>query len=281
MYFFETKKENVSLAREEIESYTNNKIIKNKNIFSTTERIPFKRLALTNEVYKTCRKKKGDFKFAKIDKESLKFIKELKAQGNKVNLSNPKIIYKVINKKLCMLIWKNNNSYIKRNPKFRKGFHPAACSAKLARIMINLTGIKKGKILDPFCGTGGLLIEGSLMGIDMYGFDLDKKMLDATKLNLNQFNVKANLSQKNALDINKKFDAIATELPFGKTTKLDRKVSILLNDFLIVTKKITNKLVVVVPEDKYIIKDWRIKFKAKIYIHKSLSKVIYVLTNEN
>ncbi|MBN1258808.1 hypothetical protein JXA05_03560 [Candidatus Peregrinibacteria bacterium] len=54
---------------------------------------------------------------------------------------------------------------------------------KLAQIMINLTGVKEGKVWDPFCGTGTLVMEGLLMGHDMLGSDVDPKVLDGAKKN--------------------------------------------------------------------------------------------------
>ncbi len=65
---------------------------------------------------------------------------------------------------------------------------------KLAQIMINLAGdIKKDpesdltqpRILDPFCGTGVLLQEASLLGYAVYGTDIAEKMIRFSRDNLN------------------------------------------------------------------------------------------------
>jgi tRNA G10 N-methylase Trm11 len=59
---------------------------------------------------------------------------------------------------------------------------------KLAQIIINLAVDGKNKVqgplLDPFCGTGVLLQEALLMGIDVYGSDLEPRMIDYTDTNL-------------------------------------------------------------------------------------------------
>ena len=60
---------------------------------------------------------------------------------------------------------------------------------KLAQIIVNLATADAdpkhgGVILDPFCGTGVILQEASLMGFDLYGSDLDPRMVDYTKQNL-------------------------------------------------------------------------------------------------
>lgn len=57
---------------------------------------------------------------------------------------------------------------------------------KLAQILINLAtaGAKDGRILDPFCGTGVVLQEASLMGYQIYGTDLSEKMINYSERNL-------------------------------------------------------------------------------------------------
>ena len=56
---------------------------------------------------------------------------------------------------------------------------------KLAQIMVNLAAPRPGDIvLDPFCGTGVVLQEAALMGYQIYGTDLEPRMVDYTKTNL-------------------------------------------------------------------------------------------------
>ncbi len=57
---------------------------------------------------------------------------------------------------------------------------------KLAQILINLCGPLKPElcILDPFCGTGVVLQEALLMGYRAYGTDLNERMVEYTKKNL-------------------------------------------------------------------------------------------------
>lgn len=57
---------------------------------------------------------------------------------------------------------------------------------KLAQTIINLAvgDNNPSVILDPFCGTGVVLQESSVMGYDIYGTDISPKMIDYTKANL-------------------------------------------------------------------------------------------------
>ncbi len=57
---------------------------------------------------------------------------------------------------------------------------------KLAQTIINLArdGASITNILDPFCGTGVILQEALLMGYDAYGTDMEPRMIDFSKDNL-------------------------------------------------------------------------------------------------
>lgn len=56
---------------------------------------------------------------------------------------------------------------------------------KLVQMMINIAGVEKGQALyDPFCGTGGILLEGAMMGITSYGSDIDENAVEQAKKNL-------------------------------------------------------------------------------------------------
>lgn len=81
----------------------------------------------------------------------------------------------------------NINSYTQRDrgrPK-RDAF-VGMLPPKLAQIMINLSGAKPGDYLwDPFCGTGTVLQEAALIGVNAYGSDLSDKMISYTTENMN------------------------------------------------------------------------------------------------
>lgn len=100
---------------------------------------------------------------------------------------------------------------------------------KLAQILINLTGVT-GKIWDPFCGSGTLVMEGLLMGREMVGSDINSEHIGGAKQNvgwlINQFEIR-NLAYRQAVPKSEllvhdateafsgKFDAIAFEGDLG------------------------------------------------------------------
>jgi hypothetical protein len=64
---------------------------------------------------------------------------------------------------------------------------------KLAQTIVNLAagplpGTEETVILDPFCGTGVVLQEALLMGYGAYGTDLEPRMIDYTRQNLDWLN---------------------------------------------------------------------------------------------
>ena len=95
-------------------------------------------------------------------------------------------------------------------------------SIRLARILINLSGIKKGTLLDPFCGTGVILQEALLLGYDVYGIDYDIKSVSCSQQNLawtkkkhilgNSFNVVQGDARRISF---REFDFVVTEPYLG------------------------------------------------------------------
>lgn len=102
---------------------------------------------------------------------------------------------------------------------------------KLAQIIINLANPpSQGTVLDPFCGTGVILQEALLMGYDVQGTDLEPRMIEYTKANLEWLKPRATTLgnyQMVAGDATNQqwsdFDCIATETYLGRpfTTEPD------------------------------------------------------------
>ena len=71
-----------------------------------------------------------------------------------------------------------------RRPSRRPFFHPSAMMPKLARCMVNLSRARRGElVLDPFCGTGSILIEAALIGCSALGLDISPRMAFGSLLN--------------------------------------------------------------------------------------------------
>ncbi len=101
---------------------------------------------------------------SKLKKDYLEILLFKNYIAKTISLFNPSL-YKERDKRPC-------NDYLKNT------------SIRLARILINLSGIKKGTLLDPFCGTGIILQEALLLGYNVYGIDHDIKSVSCSQQNL-------------------------------------------------------------------------------------------------
>ena len=58
-------------------------------------------------------------------------------------------------------------------------------SSRLARLLVNLSGVRKGEvILDPFCGSGTILSEAIVIGARCMGVDRDRNRVENARQNL-------------------------------------------------------------------------------------------------
>ena len=200
-----------------------------------------------------------------------------KQWGSKVSLSNPHLI--------IYLIITDSKQYIgcadsKIEPKMpvKAIKHPHELDLKLARCLVNLSGLKEGQtLLDPFCGTGTILLQANAMKIKAIGIDYDEIMCKITRKNLkeNKFHSKIiNSTYHEMQSIRNKIDAIVTDLPYGISSKSSITPKNLLQDFVSTMPK-RKKLVVVYKKGLDIPEMEKAK-KYEIYRHKSLTRVIAV-----
>ncbi len=112
----------------------------------------------------------------------------------------------------------------KRKVGERPFFSPISLHPKYARALINLTGVKRGgTVLDPFCGTGGIVIEAAEMGMRAVASDFDEDMVIGCRENMDFYGLElADFETIDIGDIGERFpevDAICTDPPYGRSTK--------------------------------------------------------------
>ncbi|PLX22059.1 hypothetical protein C0584_00855 [Candidatus Parcubacteria bacterium] len=98
---------------------------------------------------------------------------------------------------------------------------------KLAQIMLNIAQVKEKTVfLDPFCGSGTILAEASVMGVKkIYGTDISQKAIDDSRKNLNwlqrdeRYNANFQLHKISATKVSEiieeEIDAVVTEPYLG------------------------------------------------------------------
>lgn len=213
----------------------------------------------------------------------------------KVNLDNPNTLVRLVSIDNIILLGIkkydiNKKHFTKAKPHKRPFFYPGSMSPKLARCMVNLANVTKGdNVLDPFCGTGGILIEAGIIGSNIFGSDLNKKMVFGTKRNLREFNLDDSLiNHSNALDLEHeiKMDAVVTDPPYGISSSTGNGKSLeIFKDFLnSISANLKEKGILCMASPHYldvesIVKDTDLKIlkKYSIRMHKSLTRIIYII----
>ncbi|MDR0791192.1 MAG: RsmD family RNA methyltransferase [Methanomassiliicoccaceae archaeon] len=117
----------------------------------------------------------------------------------------------------------DRSSFERRKVAERPFFSPISLHPKFARASINLTRVKKGgTILDPFCGTGGIVMEAAAMGMRVIASDLDERMVTGCAENMEHYGLR--LHDSDVLDIGciggrfENVDAVVTDPPYGRST---------------------------------------------------------------
>jgi tRNA G10 N-methylase Trm11 len=103
-------------------------------------------------------------------------------------------------------------------------------SPKICRTLLNLAGARRGDtVLDPFCGTGTLLMEAAMLGMKCIGVDIDGNQVQGARSNLKwlgkdmgeklDYNIVIGDSRNLSSLIKTQIDAVAFEPPLGPIYK--------------------------------------------------------------
>ena len=158
----------------------------------------------------------------------VKTLGEIYTKERDVDLTNPDIEMRVVITDTQMYVGLKISEiertlFEKRKVQHRPFFSPISLHPKLARALVNLSSIKKGEtLLDPFCGTGGIILEAGLVGARVIGSDIEEKMIKGCKKTLEFYRIKEyELFCSDIGDIHRhvsSVDAVVTDLPYGKST---------------------------------------------------------------
>ncbi len=114
------------------------------------------------------------------------------------------------------------SAYEARRVALRPFSQPISLHPRLARALVNLTGVAHGQPLaDPFCGTGGILLEAGLAGARPLGLDIRPEAVEGTRRTLDAFGVRGDLRVGDVGELPSWTGgvlAIATDPPYGRST---------------------------------------------------------------
>ncbi len=211
-----------------------------------------------------------------------------------INLRDPFYKFKIMRIKdkdtLVMEIDTGRFKITKRNPFFRPFAPPATMDSITSRILVNLSRVSIGDIfLDPFAGTGSLLIESYFIGAVPIGIEIHPKHAFGAKFNAKSIGAEINILIGDATKCpfpDNHIDAIATDPPYGRSAStFKKKIIDLYTEFLKESYRILKPkryLAMFYPAyladlSKYAEQIGFIEiFKKKIRVHKDLSRYLTV-----
>jgi tRNA (guanine10-N2)-dimethyltransferase len=208
-----------------------------------------------------------------------------------VSLDRPEREYRaILSEDRCyfgrVLFGINRGAYDVRNPGKRDFFHPGVMMPRMARTLVNLTCSHSGEVvLDPFCGTGGILIEAEMLGMHAVGSDFDPMMVDGSRQNITQPDLM--LADATHLPLgNHTIDAVVTDFPYGQSVCI-KKTDTMANlyaealDEINRVLKVGHRAVVVTHKDISDIVEGHMTIlqRHEQRVHKSLTRRVLVLTH--
>ncbi|MBK5112992.1 MAG: methyltransferase [Candidatus Heimdallarchaeota archaeon] len=189
---------------------------------------------------------------------------------------------------------RKKGSFESRRADRRPYFKPGTLEPRFARMMVNLSKAStQSFLLDPFCGPGGIILEGVLMNCSVVGLDIDKRMVKGSIRNLAHYKPNSQyhvfVSDARKLPFHNNVKSIATDPPYGRATSTyGKEVEDLLDQFF---SEASNALVKggtlaigmldEIPLEE-IAKDYdfHLSIFEKIYIHKSLTRRVGVFVKK-
>ena len=260
--------------------------------FTDSQPEQLKRLALTHEVTEEINpedfRPEGSYAVRvenlsdkEIEKEEIEseIGQKISTDDNSVDLENPETIVKVYiteDQKFYGKLVEDipRNLFKQRSNEKRPYSSPISMDPVLARVLVNLSETSTGEsLLDPFCGTGGILIEAGLCGIMPRGLDIQEEMVEGSKENLNNYGViNFDIQEGDISEIDELFDeynAIISDLPYGKASKQENDA---VEKFLNFIEDFDRKTVFMY--NMASLGDYKADFE--VYVHNNLTRYIYL-----
>ena len=213
-------------------------------------------------------------------------------KGGEVELKNPDRVYRVIITSdlcfICTIVHSvDGGQFVRRRPHLRPFFYPGVVLPKIARTMVNLSRIGYDEVLfDPFCGTGGILIEAGTIGCKVIGGDFQKKMVLGTRTNLYNFDISSEIILGDACNLALKdnsVDAVVIDPPYGRSAQIKAKSLEYLYEKSIEEihriLKINRRVVIAsyAPLNENVKEGYKVTEEYLLRVHKSLTRHITVL----
>jgi tRNA (guanine10-N2)-dimethyltransferase len=186
-----------------------------------------------------------------------------------------------------------------RQPTDRPFFQPGSMAPLEARALVNIAGARPdATVVDPMCGTGGLLLEAGLVGAEIVGGDAQEKMVRGTRENLGHVLdgpghpdpseypdpggwdlLRADAARLPlAADA---ADAVVFDAPYGRQSRIEGDLAPLVAGALEESRRIAPRCVLVADRDwSHLAREagWTVADRFERRVHRSLVRHVHVLT---
>ncbi|MFB6071968.1 MAG: TIGR01177 family methyltransferase [Halobacterium sp.] len=188
----------------------------------------------------------------------------------------------------CFLAWLTVESvrdYGDRKPTDRPFFQPGSMDPLLARAVCNLARVEPGdRVLDPMCGTGGVLVEAGLLGARPLGTDAQAKMVRGARQNLAHYLADFDVARADATTLplrDDAVDAVVFDAPYGRQSKIEtHDLADLVAGALREARRVADRCVLVADRDwREAAGDagWTVESRFERRVHRSLTRYVLVL----
>lgn len=172
-----------------------------------------------------------------------------------------------------------------RKPTDRPFFQPGSMAPMDARALSNIAGAAPGaRILDPMCGTGGILIEAGLAGAEVVGVDAQAKMATGTRRNLREYLDGGSVVRGDATRlpfVDNAFDGAVFDAPYGRQSKIEgESLKALVGDALGEVRRVAGRAVLVADrswDEAAKAAGWTVESRFDRRVHASLTRYVHVL----
>ncbi len=201
---------------------------------------------------------------------------------------------------VCTLGWlvaESVRDFGTRSPTDKPFFQPGSMDPLLARAIANIADARPGAtILDPMCGTGGVLVEAGLVGADVIGTDAQAKMVRGARENLSHF---LDRDEPSPIGVDRgtwqlgrgdgtrlpladdAVDGVVFDAPYGRQSKIERhRLEDLVSGALAESRRVADRAVVVADRSWASAAretGWEIEAAFERRVHRSLTRYVLVL----
>jgi tRNA G10 N-methylase Trm11 len=118
----------------------------------------------------------------------------------------------------------------------------------MAKVLINVAskGDSSKQLIDTCCGVGTVLLEGIFAGYNICGWEINPKVAELARLNLDHYQYDAKIVTGDMKDIKEHYDVVIVDLPYNNFSHFDEEKQW---DIIRHAKQIANRMILVTSTD--------------------------------